>query len=429
MNLIDKNKDQVIIYPSLLKGSVTLPISKSIAHRVILASALAEIQGAPPTLDNIEKQLDNPAEDIVQTLNCGKTLVAHYFANHYDDNTANHWSEPCQLYCKDSGTTLRLILPIACTLFPAVNLTFSEGLAKRPLDPLLTLLKSKGLKFYKKENPGGTFTLQCRGKFQGGHCQIPGDISSQYISGLLYALPLSDTGGVIELTTQLTSKPYVDMTLAILRESGIKIKSDLQDGHLTYTLLGKQQFRQTQHNISQGDWSAAAFFAVANALGSQVTMTNLENNHLQGDQEIYSFIDKILKTDEPTIDLENHPDLFPVLAVLACSKTGTTTFTGVHRLKLKESDRIQSTQAMIESLKGGDVVIGGCGHSLQVQITGAGHFQSGTVDSFNDHRIAMAAAITACREKGTVTILNSSCCSKSYPDFFEDFRNLGGKID
>ena len=427
MNLTDKNTDQVTIHPSLLKGSVTLPISKSIAHRVILASALAEIQGAMPTLGNIEKQLENPAEDIVQTLNCGKTLVSYYFANHSDDNLDSYCNEPCQLYCKDSGTTLRLVLPIACTLFSAVDITFSEGLAKRPMDPLLNLLKSKGLKFYKKENPGGTFTLQCRGKFQGGHCLIPGDISSQYISGLLYALPLSDVGGVIQLTTQLTSKPYVDMTLAILRESGIKIKSDLQDGHLTYTLLGKQQFRQTQHNISQGDWSAAAFFAVANALGSQVTMTNLEYNHLQGDQEIYSYIDEILKNKHPTIDLEDHPDLFPILAVLACSKTGTTTFTGVHRLKLKESDRIQSTKAMIESLKGGDFVICGCGPSMEVQITGTGHFESGIVDSFNDHRIAMAAAVAACREKGTITILNSSCCSKSYPDFFRDFRNLGGK--
>ena len=419
---INNIRDQVTIHKGLLKGSVTLPISKSIAHRVILATALSEITGqSQGALLSIEKTLENPAEDLIHTLDCGKKLVAHYKGNQ---------EALLKLNCGDSGTTLRMVLPIACTLFKAVDITLNEGLAKRPITPLLDLMSQKGCQFEKTENIDGSCTIKCRGKFPGGACHIRGDISSQYISGLLYALPLSSLGGEIKLTTQLNSKPYVDMTLAILKDAGIKVWETCQDGHLTYTLLGKQLFQLTQHNISQGDWSAAGFFAVANALGCQVKMTNLEEDSLQGDKEIYKFINIICSSEDSTVNLEDHPDLFPILAVLASLQEKTTTFIGIERLKLKESDRIKSTKAMLQSLKFEDFVQRGGGHEpLSVEIKGSGKLSGGIVNSYMDHRIAMAAAIGACLACGSVTILNASCCSKSYPGFFEDFRNLGGKID
>lgn len=398
--------NSVTIHPGLLRGSVTLPISKSIAHRILLGSALAR----DSAIENLK--LNNVADDILRTLDGAKSLLK------------NH-QEPFKIYCKDSGTTLRMILPIVCTLFSQAEIRFTESLARRPLDSLTEVLKTHGCEFKQRKNNDSSYTLYCQGQFTGGDCYLPGNISSQYISGLLYALPISDKGGSIHLTTQLASKPYVDMSLAILKDFGIKIDVMKKNGLLIYKIPGQQQFRNTHMDFSQGDWSAAAFFAVANALGSHVEMTNLTDNSLQGDRKIHYFINTINTIKNPVLNLEDYPDLFPVLAVFASYTTGSTTFTGIKRLRLKESDRIASTKAMITNLKGSFQVV----NEDCVIISGTGHLQGGTVDSFHDHRIAMAAAIAATRADGPVTILNSSCCDKSYPDFFTEYAKLGGKID
>lgn len=399
-------QNSVTIHPGLLKGSITLPISKSIAHRILLGKALSDA-----TYVN-DISLDQVADDILRTLDGARALTQL-------DQV------PCKIYCNDSGTTLRMILPIACTLFSQAEISFSKALAKRPLQPLLDVLKTHGCDVHKKRNSDDSYTLYCNGTFSGGACYLPGNISSQYISGLLYALPISDEGGTIHLTTPLASQPYVDMSLAILKDFGIKINVLKKNGLFTYEIPGQQKFKNISVDFFQGDWSAAAFFAVANALGSQVKMTNLTDNHLQGDRKIYSFINTIKNSENPILDLEDYPDLFPILAVQACYKIGPTTFTGVKRLRLKESNRIASTKAMIEILGGNFQII----NKNCVIISGTGHLHGGVVDSFNDHRIAMAAAIAATKADGPVTILNSSCCNKSYPDFFTDYTTLGGKID
>ena len=424
--------DQVTINPGLLQGQVTLPISKSFAHRVILAKALAVATGSKMTTEATgpKVNLDSPsnstldlgldldsdlktlnlADDIIRTIDGANELISS--------------NSPCTIYCKDSGTTLRMIMPIACALHDQVEITVTKELAKRPLGPLITVLENSGCKINIKENLDGTFTYYSHGKFQGGQCQIPGNISSQYISGLLYALPLTETGGEIHLTTELASKPYLDMTLAVLKDFGVTIHCRETNDLLVFSLLGKQKFKNANANVNQGDWSAAAFFAVANALGSQVEMTNLDFDSLQGDKAIYRFIDKIKINEQPVIDLEDYPDLFPVLAILASYQRKTTTFTGISRLKLKESNRIASTTAMLKVLQGEFTVES----DAKVKIQGNGSLKGGTVDSFNDHRIAMAAAIAATKADGPVTILDSSCCDKSYPDFFQDYGNLGGHI-
>lgn len=429
-------KDQITIHPGLLEGSVTLPISKSIAHRVILAKALVAIgENSSLVKDSISQEFAKIeqlqlADDIIRTLNGAKELLATK-ANLNNgspvdvEQTCPSQNVTCKIYCKDSGTTLRMIMPIACTLYPQVEFKVSRALAERPIEPLLKVLEIGGCHIDKKENIDDTFSYFSQGKFQGGNYHIPGNISSQYISGLLYALPLSSTGGQIHLTTELASKPYLDMSLVVLKDFGINIETYETDGLLVFQVPGQQKFKNIQVNIDQGDWSAGSFFAVANALGSQVAMTNLDKNSLQGDKAVYQFIDEIQTKTHPVIDLENYPDLFPILAVLASYTKKVTTFTGISRLELKESNRIKSTGAMIENLGG---VFNFSKTEKTVDITGLGSLNGGTVDSAGDHRIAMAAAIAGTRANGPVTILNSSCCDKSYPDFFKDYTHLGGKI-
>lgn len=409
------------IYPGLLSGKVNLPISKSIAHRVILGKALS----GNPIKDYKDR---NMPDDIWRTLQGSIALVDSLSLDSLKiKKSANLSKFPCKIYCKDSGTTLRMIMPIACAIHDKVQITVTKALAKRPLGELIQVLSDHGCKIELIDNKDGTFTYHTQGKFQGGQCHIAGNISSQYISGLLYALPLTENGGEIQLTTELASKPYLDMTLTILRDFGINIDVSQTNGLDKFTLSGMQKFKNTDVNINQGDWSAAAFFAVANALGSQVSMNNLNPNSIQGDKEVYNFIDKISTCKCPIIDLENHPDLFPVLAVLACYNKKKTTFTGVSRLELKESNRIESTKAMIDALGGSMTIY--ANPAIKVEIQGLGYLHGGTVNSYNDHRIAMAAAIAASRADGPVTIINSSCCDKSYPDFFRDYEKLGGKFD
>ena len=435
--------DKITIHPGLLSGSVTLPISKSITHRVLLGMALQDNQ------DILNVNLTNVADDIVRTLNGAKELYRQKLRLQLQLQSQSQLQvqvqsplklqsnisqsldfEPCKIYCKDSGTTLRMILPIACALFSQVEISFTEALSKRPLEPLMDVLQNHGCEFHKEKNNNGSHTLHCKGQFKGGDCYIAGNVSSQFISGLLYALPISKKGGTIHLTTSLASKPYVDMTLAILKDFGIKIYIYEKNGLLVYKIPGKQKFKNTQVNFSQGDWSSAAFFAVANALGSQVEMTNLTDNSLQGDREIYSFINTIQNSKNPILDLENHPDLFPILAIFASYKVYDTKFTGIKRLRLKESDRIAATEAMLSAMGGKlSLVSRGCDGDDYVVVKGMGHLSGGVIDSFQDHRIAMAAAIGATRADGDVTILNNNCCKKSYPDFFKDYARLGGKID
>ncbi|MBR3630253.1 MAG: 3-phosphoshikimate 1-carboxyvinyltransferase, partial [Oscillospiraceae bacterium] len=242
---------------------------------------------------------------------------------------------------------------------------------------------------------------------------------SQFITGLLLALPLLDGDSEIVMTSPLQSKPYADMTIDCMAKFGVTV-TETADG---YHIPGSQQYRAADLQI-EGDYSQAAFFYTANALGSSIRLQNLSEKSVQGDRKIIEILSDMWynrKEEIFTISAEDIPDIVPILAVAASLSPGVTQIIHAERLRIKESDRIETTAAMLRAI-GGNVRLLPDGLELH-PVT---HFTGGTVDSAGDHRIAMSAAIAATRAAGEVTILGADCVRKSYPDFFRDYRNLGG---
>ena len=260
------------------------------------------------------------------------------------------------------------------------------------------------------------------GKLTGGRYEVEGNVSSQFVTGLLFALPVLGEDSEIVLTSHLESRPYVDITLDILRRFGISV-DETSDG---FRIKGGQKYKPHDEAI-EGDYSQAAFFFVANALGSKVTINNLLPDSVQGDRRITDII--AASTENGTItgfraDCSDIPDLVPVLSVLGAFGTEESVIYNAERLRIKESDRLSATADMLNAL-GGDVSVTQDG--LIIRPTGKMH--GGTIDSAGDHRIAMAAAVAATRIEGDVIIKGAEAVEKSYPDFFRDYANLGGKAN
>ena len=271
-----------------------------------------------------------------------------------------------------------------------------------------------------------------RGQLSGGSYQLPGNISSQYISGLLFALPLLQEDSFIHLSTPLESAAYIDMTLAALKQFGVQIHKQPQG----YAIPGRQRFHSPGEIQVEGDWSNAAFFLVAGAIGQSCTVSGLDLQSPQGDREIVQLLrrfgaqvqvekDRVSVSPAPlhgcTIDISQVPDLLPILAVTAACATGESRFIHAARLRLKESDRLTATAALLHAL---GIHSSESPDSLIVQ---GGALLGGTVDSYHDHRIAMATAIAATRCRAPVTILDAAAVEKSYPGFFTDYIQLGGQ--
>ena len=395
------------VFPGLLKGSVVLPPSKSMAHRILLAAALAGTND----IESLLPETSLISDDIYATLKAAKQIRS---------------TSPI-IDCMDSGTTLRLLLPV----FAALNgklagkddkcvFSFSDQLKKRPMSVLLDVLTAGGCEVSQTEN-----AIEVKGKFHGGRYELPGNISSQYISGLLFALPLTDEGGEIVLTTKLESRPYVDMTLDVLSGFNISFYESTENGFPVFSIQGNQKYITDSQQISiEGDWSNGAFWHTAKFLGSSLEIGNLKDDSIQGDSQVTEILSKFKKNTDIVLDINNIPDLAPILAVAAAFRRDyNTEFINTERLRLKESDRVKSTMDLIRSIGGqctltdqGFVVIGTAGVA------------GGRVDSYGDHRIAMAAAIAGSASDEPVIIENAQCVSKSYPDFFDHFEKLGGKI-
>lgn len=386
------------IIPTKLKGTLSHLQSKSYAHRVMIASALA---GSYDFSD-----IAVTSEDLKATANAIKT-----------------WSDAVpQLDCGESGTTLRMMLPITMVLKEEAVFKRSEGLAKRPVDELLQTMSNNGCSF----DVNG-LDICAKGKLHGGRFQIAGNISSQFISGLLYALPLAKHDSTLTVTTEIKSRPYVDMTLKTLADFGIDIEETIAGEQTVFNIKGNQIYKFPINGIKvEGDWSNAAFWLTADYLGSDIKIAGLNPNSLQGDKAITELLQRFKASKASlTIDVSQIPDLLPVLAVAASFriKGVTTSFTNVHRLRTKESDRIKTTVSMIEAL-GGDISVS----EETIIVTAVSDFTGGIVDSFNDHRIAMAAAAAATATSEPVIIKNAQAVNKSYPHFFEDYIKLGGNI-
>ena len=402
------------ITPGPLAGTVTPPPSKSIAHRAILAAALTN---GTSTIQNVAL-----SQDIEATLRCitalggawereGDTLyVSGVWHREWDTAALPH------LDCGESGSTLRFLIPLTLTLNNGGVFTGRGRLMERPQQPYFDIFDEKGI-FYQQKD--GVLTI--KGELMPGEFRLPGNVSSQFVTGLLYALPLMEWESRIVLTSPLESRGYVDMTLDVLDRFGVRVEV-LEDGFL---VPGDQVFQARDFTI-EADWSQAAFWLAAGLLGNPVLTVGLSDQSTQGDRVIdehfASFAWGTWRTVE--IDVSDCPDLLPPLAVMAAFHDGATRLINAARLRLKESDRLATVTKMLTAL-GGQVEEG----PDWLAIPGTRFLRGGTVDGANDHRIVMAAAIAATRCTGPVTILGAEAVNKSYPTFWEEYKRLGGEFD
>ena len=384
------------ITPQKLSGSVTPPASKSMAHRAVLAMALA---GGAGTLSNL-----SDSQDIQATKRCVAAL-----------QSPRPDGELPFLDCGESGSTLRFLIPIALAVSGGGVFTGHGRLMERPQQPYFDIFEEKGI-FYEQKD--GVLTV--RGTLTPGAYRLPGNVSSQFVTGLLYALPLLAGNSSIEITTPLESSGYVDMTLDMLEKFGITVENQ---NYEVFRISGKQTYIARGIAV-ESDWSQAGFWYAANFLDNRVSIQGLDPSSTQGDRVVASLYWKLAKSDDVDIDVSGCPDLLPPLAVMAAMRNGTTRFVNAARLRIKESDRLATTAALLNAL-GGKAEDGP--DSLTVQ--GITSFTGGTVDGANDHRIVMAAAIAATHSAASVTILGAEAVNKSYPSFWEDYKQLGGVFD
>ncbi len=415
-----------IIRPSSLKGCIAAPAAKAEAHRALLCAALAN----QPT----QIQLNNFCDDIDAT---GKALSAlgaelrlvqpgRYLVCPFSLQK----SVPTipQIHCDDCGATLRFLLPVAAALGFSCRFTGSAGLAARPLTPLLQALEQHGARLDGQRLP---LTLSAS-TLSGGLYLLPGNISSQYISGLLLALPLLAQDSEIVLSSPLQSASYVEITLAMLELFSIRILQTEQG----YYIKGGQRYRSPGLLQIAGDWSGAAFFLTAGAIGGDVTVTGLAENSTQGDREIVPLLrlmgaklhraPGLIRAEQAPlqaieVDMADIPDLLPPLAMAAAAGEGTSLFYNAARLRYKESDRLDGVCALLNAL-------GGQARQTRdtLAVTGNPRLKGGWAESRGDHRLAMAAAIAATLSTGEIKLTADGCVRKSYPNFWQDFSTLGG---
>lgn len=415
----------VKIKPSKLIGRVNAPSSKSFSHRMLIAAALA---GGVSEISNISR-----SEDIDATVDALTALGAKIFREGtvYTVIGIKTPAASAVIDCRESGSTMRFIIPIAAALGCSCEFHGSGKLPERPVTPYIREMGKHGAVITKTE---GVMPFTMNGKLRGGEYVLEGDISSQFITGLLFALPLCSENSVIRLASKLESKPYADMTVDALARFGISIEeSEDQDGLPLYRIRGGQKYRSADVTV-EGDYSQAAFYFAANALGSEVKVDNLNENSVQGDKKILEIIrdmgyNKLNaqttgKLPAFSADVSDIPDLVPILTVLGCFTDGVSRITGAKRLKIKESNRLEAIAAALGNI-GGKVKV--LDDSLEIEPVE--RFRGGTIDGCNDHRIVMASAIASTMADGEITITDAEAVSKSYPDFWRDFVSLGGNAE
>ena len=383
----------ITIHPGSLRGEIQIIPSKSIAHRYLICAAFADNQTSlicPET-----------NRDIEATVDCLKALGANIQRREtgYHIDPISLVPQSAVLNCCESGSTLRFLLPIVGALGVDAVFQLAGRLPQRPLSPLWEEMERMGCTLT-RPTPD---TIRCAGKLNPGEYSIDGGVSSQFITGLLFAASLMGNGSTVQITGTLESRPYVDMTRQSL------------------ALFDSPKFHSPGAITVEGDWSGGAFFLGAAALGSPLVVLGLNPESAQGDRAAVDLL-KQLETGTPTVSAKDIPDLVPILSVVAATKHGAV-FTHIRRLRLKESDRVASTIAMIESLGGRAEADE---NTLTIHGTG---LVGGTVDAVNDHRIAMAAAIAATVCKEDVTVLGAECVAKSYPKFWEEYARLGGNYE
>ena len=415
----------VTIKPNKLSGTIQIPPSKSLSHRAIIAAALAEGESI---ISNVLY-----SKDILATIDAMRACGAEI--KEYSDHLVIHGSKvkrvKSMINANESGSTIRFMIPIALVCDEEIEFRGENHLVKRPLDTFLEIFDEQGIQYARGED---YLPLKVYSGLKCGTFEVRGDISSQFITGLLYALPLLDGDSKIVITTNLESKGYIDLTLDMLKKFGIEIENK---EYKEFIIKGNQSYKPYNYTI-EGDFSQSAFFLVADALGADIKLSCMNMDSHQGDKKILLdmedfgsniiFENDLLSLENKalhgaTIDFSQSPDLGPALTVLAALAEGESNFINAGRLRIKECDRI--TAMRIELEKMGAKIIE---HKDGMTIYGVKELHGAIIDSHNDHRVAMAIAMASLKTKGDIKILNAGCVSKSFPNFFSVFESLGGIV-
>ena len=404
----------ITITPKPLAGTITPPPSKSQAHRALLAAALS---GGVSLLSGLAQ-----SQDIAATLSCLRALgtgVEGAGPGSLRIHGLGHSIPQAGTFptfdCGESGSTLRFLIPVALVAAGGGRFTGRGRLLERPQGPYFALFDEKGVSY---ERTGDFFTVQ--GRLTPGTYALPGNVSSQFVTGLLYALPLLEGESELVLTTPLESRGYVDMTLDVLRKFGIQV----EESDRGFRVPGNQTFQARDLTI-EADWSQAAFWYAANFLDGEIDIQGLDHDSAQGDKRIALDYWTLARPGEVTLDVSQCPDLVPPLAAIAAGRYGVTHLINAARLRMKESDRLTAVADVLTAL-GADV----SEEPDSLTIVGRDALAGGVaVDSHNDHRIAMMAAVAALACEAPVTITGAECVAKSYPGFWEDYEKLGGALN
>lgn len=407
------------LIPGAPCGTINAVSSKSEAHRLLICAALAD--------KGTKIHINGLADDVKNTIDCLVSMGAdiEYGEKLLTVKPIKRFSPSPVLSCPESGSTLRFLLPLSCFHGPA-TFRCGERLALRPIDGLLNALEERGAMISRSKSE-----INVTGTLRSGEFRIPGNISSQYVSGLLFVLPLLNGNSDIVLTSGLESADYAEMTADMLSRFGIKTeKTDYG-----YFVPGGQKYISPGEAVIGGDWSNSAFFLAMGALGAEITVQGLDAGSPQGDKRILEFLRQYgadvkaehgIRAVSSTLnaisaDISGVPDLLPVLAVLSAFTGGESLFYGGTRLRFKESDRLRSCRKLINSL-------GGRAEETDdgLRVFGTG-LHGGSVDSFNDHRIVMAAAAACCASGEKTVIRDAQAVNKSYPAFFGELEKLGVK--
>ncbi|MBT8171403.1 3-phosphoshikimate 1-carboxyvinyltransferase [Candidatus Bathyarchaeota archaeon] len=411
-----------------LEGVVSAPSSKSYTHRMLIAASLT----------NGHSKIFNPlvSEDTKATLEAVKAFGAkiemaeNYWMVHGLDKleTPNH-----EIDCGESGSTLRFMIPVAALAPGPSTFYFGAPFERRPVSPLIESLKELGVKSIQQNDSS---VILSGGGIQGGKTLIRGNLSSQFISGLLFACPKAKENTEIFVTTNLESKSYVEMTLEVLIEHGLEGNVNPELSHIW--IPAPQNYKLCDH-VVPGDYSSAAFlFGAAAVTSSQITVNNLRSQSSQGDKAILGILQDMgaiiqINNNSVTvagkrligidIDSKNIPDLVPICAVLACYAKGHSEIYNAKRLRYKESDRLESICIELKKM-GADIKV----NEDALTINGGFPLKGVTINPHNGHRIAMSCVVAALGAKGESKIQDIECINKSYPQFFNDLRELGAKL-
>lgn len=414
-----------------LKGVVKVPPSKSMAHRAIICAALGSGVSIVENIDysdDINATIDGMVSlgAIIEKDN-DKLTIRGAFHNESNKDTVR------VIDCNESGSTLRFLVPIALLFSGMTKFVGRGNLGKRPLDTYYDIFKEQGIKY---SNLDGKLNLLVKGSLSNGEYSLPGNISSQFITGLLFTLPLLEGDSKIIITTELESKGYIDLTLSCMKDFGIIIENK---DYKEFIIKGNQNYISRNYRV-EGDYSQGAFYLSANALGSEIEIVDLREDSLQGDKESIDILERMgvsfnygdkLSCKSPRelvstlIDASQCPDIIPVISLVAALSKGRTEIINAGRLRIKECDRLKAVATELNKL----------GAKIEEKeeglvIDGVNELEGGIeVWSWKDHRIAMTLAIAATRCKKPIIIKDYDCVAKSYPKFFEDYKKLGGIIN